>query len=92
MNEMNSNVGRDLKEFVNHQRITFQIKSTVAFVANGFSLIRKLKKKKKPNKTKQTNKQNHLNCNCSFLHVCETTVGVYCSSSSEDAAGSLKKN
>ena len=59
MNEMNSNVGRDLKEFVNRQRITFRIKSTVAFVANGFSLIRKLKKKKKAkqNKTnKQTNK------------------------------------
>ena len=56
MNEMNSNVGRDLKEFVNRQRITFRIKSTVAFVANGFSLIQKLKKKK-PNKTKQTNKQ-----------------------------------
>ena len=92
MNEMNSNVGRDLKEFVNRQRITFRIKSTVAFVANGFSLIQKLKKKSRTKQNKQTNKQNHLNCNCSFLHVCETTVGVYCSSSSEDAAGSFKKN
>ena len=57
MNEMNSNVGRDLKEFVNRQRITFRIKSTVAFVANGFSLIRKFKKKSQTKQNQPTNKQ-----------------------------------